>query len=201
MTLQYRVPCQDHWLVTVDTGKRKAGIALWRVLDCDGCWESRLTAVELVRTRQRSWHAQMMVDELVSAVEVLLAEAGAGDDDLVVWLVEKPRKLKNKQVAHRDLEDLLEVVKRLKPPVQRATGRAPKPVFPSKWKGGVPKPAHQPRILRAIRPGEPRSTQKDVVDAIGIGLWATGRTGRGGVRVESAAVQLRGGNDQKTGPS
>jgi hypothetical protein len=50
---------------------------------------------------------------------------------------------------------------------------------PRVWKGGVPKEVHHPRILKILSDGErsvieyPRSkkTSKDVLDAVGIGLY------------------------------
>ena len=55
-------------------------------------------------------------------------------------------------------------------------------VLPGLWKGGVPKSAHQKRI-RAVLTSEEgdklagmnKGTLKQVLDAIGLGLWALGR--------------------------
>jgi hypothetical protein len=174
--IQYRAPSQVHWLVTVDTGKRKAGLALWRVTGDD----AQLLDAELVVVKGR-WAAARMAVALLATAQGLI-EGRAAAEAPVIWMVEKPRKLKNMQAAHKDLDALLAVLEDLAPRVKAATGRVPKPVWPSKWKGQVPKAAHHPRITRELRPGEPTSEQKDVLDAIGIGLWATGRTGRGGVR-------------------
>jgi hypothetical protein len=53
------------------------------------------------------------------------------------------------------------------------------------WKGSVPKDVHHPRIVRALDPAETEiatrawtaagENAKEVLDAIGIGLYATGR--------------------------
>lgn len=57
-------------------------------------------------------------------------------------------------------------------------------VWPTTWKGSVPKGIHQKRILSKLLPGErelihrhPREKKSNshVVDAIGIGLWKLGR--------------------------
>lgn len=62
----------------------------------------------------------------------------------------------------------------------------PIPVTPAKWKGQVPKVIHHPRIVKALTAGEvecmdrgladvPEGLRHNVLDAIGIGLWAVGR--------------------------
>jgi hypothetical protein len=59
------------------------------------------------------------------------------------------------------------------------------------WKGSVPKDVHHPRIRAALRPDEiqtldlaikaaPRTSAKEILDAVGIGLYGLGRTHRGG---------------------
>lgn len=64
-------------------------------------------------------------------------------------------------------------------------------VTPQEWKGQVPKDIMGARILRQLDPPESAVLARDMVnvppslvhntlDAIGIGLWATGRASRGG---------------------
>lgn len=56
-------------------------------------------------------------------------------------------------------------------------------VTPQRWKGGVPKKIHQPRIMNELTESErrfvvgcgPKSLIHNVIDAVGIGLWAVGR--------------------------
>lgn len=59
-------------------------------------------------------------------------------------------------------------------------------VYPSQWKGNVPKETHNARVLdklaadeRALVPSLPPSKLHNVIDAIGLGLFALGRMGRG----------------------
>jgi hypothetical protein len=59
-------------------------------------------------------------------------------------------------------------------------------LFPHQWKGGLDKATHQPRILDALTPDERATIPKlaasklhNVIDAIGIGLFALERMGRG----------------------
>ena len=57
-------------------------------------------------------------------------------------------------------------------------------VRPSQWKGSVPKPIHNKRVLGALTAREmallPNALKHDTIDAVGIGLWHVGRMGRGG---------------------
>jgi hypothetical protein len=61
-------------------------------------------------------------------------------------------------------------------------------VKPSKWKGSVPKKVHHPRIIAALAENElvvvsnvkaSAARLHNVVDAVGLGLWALKRMGRG----------------------
>lgn len=59
-------------------------------------------------------------------------------------------------------------------------------VFPSQWKGNVPKAIHNERVLAKLTPAElavipklPATKLHNVIDAIGLGLFALGRMGRG----------------------
>ena len=60
------------------------------------------------------------------------------------------------------------------------------------WKGNVPKTVHHRRVLDTLRPAEAAlaahlldplqaAYQDDAADAIAMGLFETGRVGRGGV--------------------
>lgn len=57
-------------------------------------------------------------------------------------------------------------------------------ISPADWKGSTPKSKHQPRIIAALSPDEAAlipsgALAHNVVDAIGIGLWAVGRISGG----------------------
>lgn len=61
-------------------------------------------------------------------------------------------------------------------------------VFPVQWKASVPKKIHNARVLAKLAPEElailkalklPVSKEHNVIDAIGLGLFALGRMGRG----------------------
>jgi hypothetical protein len=55
-------------------------------------------------------------------------------------------------------------------------------VQPRTWKGQVPKEIHHRRVRAALTPAElariPKSHTHDTLDAIGLGLWRTGRMKR-----------------------
>ena len=101
-------------------------------------------------------------------------------------LIEHPRVYPGSAQQKGDLNDLLDVV---------AVGAAigvyfPKPVtvFPSDWKGNVPKDVMTERIRRAITDEErariekcPANLMHNVLDAIGIGLWKLGRINKKGI--------------------
>ena len=69
------------------------------------------------------------------------------------------------------------------------------PFTPTQWKGQVPKDVHHPRILHALATLDPKGSahlddtlptipakhRKEVLDAVGIGLYGLGLTHRGGV--------------------
>ena len=63
-------------------------------------------------------------------------------------------------------------------------------LFPSQWKGQVPKPVHNARVLACLTPSELKAFQfyagslaasklHNVIDAIGLGLFNLGRMQRG----------------------
>lgn len=57
-------------------------------------------------------------------------------------------------------------------------------ISPSEWKGSTPKAQHQPRIIAALSAEEAAmipsgALAHNVIDAVGIGLWAVGRISGG----------------------
>ncbi len=111
----------------------------------------------------------------------------------IAWVIERPVKYDRKHGAHKDVDALLRVVNALRrivrPLPDRIEGRAPQ-----QWKGNTPKRVHHQRIVDAdvfdseergialpyLSP-DSRCYQKDVADAIGLGLFELGRVQRGGV--------------------
>lgn len=103
-----------------------------------------------------------------------------------VALIEHPVIYPGSAQQKGDLNDLLDVV---------AVGASvashyskPITVFPSDWKGNVPKDVMTERIRRAITDEErsriekcPANLMHNVLDAIGIGLWKLGRINKRGI--------------------
>ena len=99
--------------------------------------------------------------------------------------VEVPVKYNTRRSTHKDITTLLQVVADIRGayPPERFFG-----VTPFAWKGNTPKGIQASRILSAISKAEhaavtwPKKSQAhNVIDAIGIGLWKSGRLGRGSV--------------------
>jgi hypothetical protein len=96
-------------------------------------------------------------------------------------LVETPVLYPTKRKQHKDVKRLLVVVDRIKAAAPVVSG-----VSPSGWKGQVPKKIHGVRIIAALTKEEISNVvsiaNHNTIDAIGLGLWALGRLGRGGCR-------------------
>lgn len=75
------------------------------------------------------------------------------------------------------------------------TGANPRVVFPAEWKGSLPKEVHHERILRTLSaeeqaricwPSAKKTLGHNVLDAVGLGLFALGRVKRAGRRKTSS---------------
>lgn len=171
MTAKYPQPPQPHLLAAVDLGKRKCGLALFFVNDQG---HARLLAAET--TRQEDGDPEAMAQALVDAIPALPVLVP------VFWVVEWPQKYEHLRARHENLEELHAVgyaLKRRVPVVAEYR--------PAEWKGNVPKAAHHKRLQRELAPMDatlppPGDDTHDMWDAVGIGLYATGRTRRGGTR-------------------
>jgi hypothetical protein len=110
------------------------------------------------------------------------------DSSAVPVLVETPEDYPGRSLATLvSMRDTIADAEKLAP-------RAWTKTKPARWKAQVPKPVHHTRILEILDPGEieiARSLRAlptqgdydhDLCDAVGLGLWAVGRLGRGGVR-------------------
>ena len=93
-----------------------------------------------------------------------------------IWVCEWPMKYDHARVKHKDIGTLQEV--------GYAFGPWDEKYLPGQWKGNVPKKPHHKRILRVLDDeelGNMADSNHDTLDAVGIGLFALGRTKRGGV--------------------
>lgn len=153
----------------LDTGKRRVGVALF-----DTSTRVLLATCELTNPSPmapQGTGALVASWGLVTALEMGYAVEG--------WVVEDPQNYRHGDVKEDDLDDLRYVIEELETAVTRVTR-----VRPAKWKGQVPKPIHQRRILASLTPDEhalvlalPRC--RDAVDAVGLGLVYFGRASRG----------------------
>lgn len=165
-------PAPPGQLVTVDPGKRRCGVALW----VDGV----LAWAGLVEARQRrgAWTAAATARAVYNAVRAR-GEGGA------VWVVEDQQNYPGQGARTRDLDSLRAVVQAL-----RMQAGSLSVVRPSEWKGSVPKKVHHVRIaalLSGVELSRLTATDADTLDAVALGLWALGRTGRGGARRPAGA--------------
>lgn len=140
-------------LVSIDPGTKKSAIAAWNN------YGQLVFADDLPNSQIRTFLNQITTARVVIETPVLYP---------------KSRKV------HKDVKRLLIIAQEFKNRVQN--GEA---VKPSEWKGQVPKNIHKHRILKALTQLEMRSIitpdNHNTIDAIGIGLFALGRLGRGGI--------------------
>lgn len=154
---------------SVDPGVRYAAVAAW----CD----RRLIATRRIVTPRFIQRGYLGLATAVFAAELDVTP------DLVI---ETPRSYTGKSVKEKDLRGLRQTVDEVVEAMRLLGGEVHR-VYPSDWKGTVPKAVHQPRIIGALTPhelallGTVNRPNHDIVDAVGLGLWHLGRTGRGGV--------------------
>lgn len=108
-------------------------------------------------------------------------------------VIEKPVKYPDKKRTHKDIDRLLVVVKDLQKTFKGA-GCEVTTIQPVQWKANTPKTIHQKRIVDALTATEMKKVLwpskhlcHNVFDALGLGLFATGRLGRGGRRFQSSS--------------
>lgn len=163
-------------LLCVDSGARKAGVAWFEWLDSPD--QAMLLAAATISTKTDA--------ELSDAVH-LWADAHAQGRNFYS-VVEVPKKRANKRRFHKDLDRLLQFIRDCEEWLDGWTLR----LFPEQWKAQVGttlrsggKAPHHRRVRQALSKSEAFIFDEagvDGRDAVGIGLYALGRTGRGGIR-------------------
>ncbi len=145
-------------LYSVDPGKRQSAVAAFLDGEMVGVWFASSETVDLA------------------------------PENLGAVVMERPRSYPGSPVRENDLLDLtaagMAVASRLARPGERV-----QLVDPQAWKGQVPKPITRARIIAKLSPGElsrleqcltaPGGERHNLYDAIGIGLHALKRAGRG----------------------
>jgi hypothetical protein len=99
-----------------------------------------------------------------------------------VWAVERMQRYKGKLAKDRALDALESMLLDLRGAKPRGAGWVSYP--PRVWKGQVSKQAHHLRIVRKLSSQETEVLgrhQADKYDAVALGLYALGRTEKGGV--------------------
>lgn len=162
-------------LLCVDPGLRGCGVAEFEGIDL-----KRAAYVKNPVETGRGYIAHKMMAYEVQSWARTAVVLGASA------IIEHPRIYPGSAQQKGDLNDLLDVA---------GVGAAvsvhfmkPVTVFPSDWKGNVPKDMMTERIRRALTDEErariekcPASLMHNVLDAIGIGLWKLGRINKKGI--------------------
>ncbi len=167
--IRYENPPVNHILCTIDPGKRACGVSLWSVKYNDFGVETELTWCGLVKEKSG--------DPLKLALKILKLKK---TPDFFVYYVEDPQFYALNRKPHEDLRSLKNVLFHL----EREGARPFFKIKPVKWKGNLPKKIHHERILRLLSQNEIDKVPVDhnVRDAVALGLYALGRTGRGAVQ-------------------
>lgn len=169
---KYPTPEDPHWLVAIDLGKTKVGVAVfWVEADATLFWSGTVQAPRGSGPET----VALLVTSAVASRAALKKPAAPH-----AWVCEWPEKYKLKAKFHEDLDSLFHVGYA----ISDLVGPWAERYAPKEWKGNVPKPAHNRRIKQELSPEEvARFTDQghDAIDATGIGLFAAARHQRGGV--------------------
>ena len=189
---QPRTP--SHLLVSFDLGKRKVGVAVFLCNEAN----ARLIGAEVVQV-EGDWSPDKMAIEVHKSLSPMMSQAFIP----AVLVCEWPKKYATARKFHKDLDSLYDVGHAV---VRMLSGTWAETYTPSEWKGNVPKKAHRRRLKRELNMEEmvtlrnhvaqtleitkeeaddylESEVSHDLWDAVGIGLFATARTRKGGTRV------------------
>ena len=163
----------SHLLIAIDPGKNVCGVSVW------GC---RKEGIQLLHASSLRSYGD--IKTLPAQVEDLWFEYLDGFEDIPPqFIFEVPRYYAKKRSTFRGVDALYEVLDAF----QKHGIIIREYVYPNQWKGNLPKDVHKRRIQKALTWQELNVVDfngtHDMWDAIGIGLYATGRTGRAGIPV------------------
>lgn len=152
--------------VAIDPGKWHCGVAVFD--------DRLLVMANTIHIPPGRWRVERLVDTIVEYLGPVMCQES--------WIFETPQSYPGMHAREDDLESLRETIAGLND-LDRVTRR--RSVRPGTWKGNVPKPIHHGRIYKALSTSElertpPMATSPDTWDAIGLGLYALRRVGRGG---------------------
>ncbi len=161
----------SHLLIAIDPGKRVCGVSVW------GCSPKKASLLYACSIRP-----MQDIQDLPSQVEDIWLQFSEGFEEAPPQFVfEVPQYYTKKRATFRGVDALFDVLDAF-----HKYGILVKDyVYPNQWKGNVPKKVHKRRIENALTTGEKErvdpSGTHDMWDAVGIGLFATGRTSRAGI--------------------
>jgi hypothetical protein len=161
----------SHLLIAIDPGKRICGVSIW------GCSEEGSVLLHATSVPSLG-----NIKSIPVYVDGLALEFIDGFGDLPPEFVfEVPKYYMKKRATFRGVDALFEVLDAF----QKHGILIKNYVYPFEWKGNMPKKVHHKRVKKALSEDEmdcvdPCGTH-DMWDAIGIGLYATGRTGKGAI--------------------
>jgi hypothetical protein len=162
-------------LLALDPGSRNVGVALFERVDhpdahtpWTGPWRLR-AALDV----HPDGTAAGAVADIGGAIGPWRVSAGG-----VAFVAEYPRPYRGRRDAHDDIAALRAVVDRLAAAPWAYPWSQVVRIAPAAWKGQTPKAIAHVRYRRALAPAETGIWDPlgpDARDAVGIGLWATGR--------------------------
>jgi hypothetical protein len=171
-------------VIAFDPGLREAGLAVFK----DGV----LTFATLVQSKEkkaRGGRAWWFMGSAVRAALVNVVYLG-GEPGIFrkpfTFVSEIPQVYREGKSANVDPEDLTNLTGVVGAVIGFLDPDEVETYVPAQWKGQVPKEIHNRRIIATLTPNEqtllanvkcPVSLKHNVVDAVGIGLFALGRMG------------------------
>lgn len=181
--MRYRLPLRPdgapapHLVLSVDPGARKVAAAIYVV-------DPAAVLVDAVEATART--PRGLGAAVARGVKRWVCRGP------VVLVSEWPRSYPGRHAVERDLQSLRATVRAVEVAVGAVVAiprHRRRRVVPSAWKGAIPKPIHHARVRPYLTPDEATlwdALTHDGRDAAALGLWAVGRTGRGGVAPRGA---------------
>jgi hypothetical protein len=159
------MPITTRSLVAIDPGLNSMGVALWGSVRNDSTTPETflLKAPRKLDLAPRAlWIARQLASQLPRGFERgdFVCEYPAWHGIQLGW-------------AAGDLQKLVFLVGVLAGYFN--TAHSFTPVTPKEWKGQLPKDVVKRRLVKKFGPGATREWERDMWDAVGIGLWKLGR--------------------------
>lgn len=177
--LVYNTSANPHFLCAIDPGKRICGLAIGRV--SMGGNDSQFHASMLWAGKVESPSGNPG-DMAHHAIQERLYRTPNSAGTPTLFVLEVPKKYSIQRAKHGGVGALEDVLDEMRERLGRMLVGTFKPQL---WKGNLPKKVHHARLRSVLTPEElaiiASNADHNVWDAIGLFLFATGRTRRGGV--------------------